>query len=212
MRVQRWLDVHRVAIRSALALERGMSTSGTKNKDAVSRALVSEKAPMLLAGAGDDVARGADLVVGHGARDGVLDAVRRRVGALDLDVLDALVVRGLQDRQRDALVAGGVVGVERLHARHGRAHVRLRRGHVRPRAEAEVRGDGDREQDAEDDDHDEELDEREALLLAGETCPQTANHAVAPSERQYALRWQEPYRPHVARRNTLDRVIGGDRK
>src|SRR5438876_12263951 len=68
-------------------------------------------APLVLAGAGDDVARRSDLVVGDGAGDGVLDAVGGRVRALDRDVLDALVVRGLEDRERDALVAGGVVGV-----------------------------------------------------------------------------------------------------
>src|SRR6266516_8010434 len=101
----------------------------------------------LLAGAGDDVAGRSDLVVGDGAGEGVLDAVGGRVRALDLDVLDALVVRSLKNRERDALVPGGMVGVERLHAGNGRAHVGLRCGDVRAQTEAEVRRDGDREQD-----------------------------------------------------------------
>src|SRR5207253_8601153 len=68
--------------------------------------------------------------------NGVADAVERRVGARDLDVLDSGVVRLLQLGERHARVAGGVVGVERLHARDGCADVRLRSGLVRPRAEA----------------------------------------------------------------------------
>ena len=48
---------------------------------------------------------------------------------------------------------------------NGCADVGLRSGLVRPGAEAEVRGDRDREQDPEDDDHDEELDQGEALSL-----------------------------------------------
>src|ERR671925_788426 len=55
-------------------------------------------------------------------------------------------------------------GCVRLHAPHRRADVGLRRGLVRPRAEAEVGRDRDREQDPEDDDHDPELDQREALV------------------------------------------------
>src|SRR5215218_1068575 len=48
----------------------------------------------------------------------------------------------------------------------GLADIGLRRGLVRPCAEAEVRGDREPQQDPEDDDHDEELDQREALLLS----------------------------------------------
>src|SRR3954447_25930367 len=131
-----------------------------------------------------DVAGGADLVVGRGARRGVLDAVGRRVGADDLDVLDPLVVGGLEDRERDALVAGGVVGVERLHAGDGGADVRLGGGDVRSRPEAEVGRDGDREQDAEDDDDDEELDQREALLVAGQAVPERSDHSGSLLERE----------------------------
>jgi len=66
-----------------------------------------------------------------------------------------------------------VVGVERLHAGNGSANVGLRSGLVGPGAEAQVRGDRDREQDPEDDDHDEELDQRETAIVSRQAMPQT---------------------------------------
>src|SRR5438046_1917950 len=120
----------------------------------------------VLAGARLDVTRRAGLVVEDRAGDGVLDAVQRRVRDRDLHVLDAGVIRLLQLRQGHARVARGVVGVERLHAGDGCADVCLRRGLVRPRAEAEVRRDRDCKQDPEDDDHDQELDQGETLIAA----------------------------------------------
>src|SRR5437899_2148364 len=73
-----------------------------------------------------DVGPGTALVVEDGRGRRVDDAVGRRVGDGDLDVLDPCVVRSLQLGQGDAGVARGVVGVERLHARHRRTDVRLR--------------------------------------------------------------------------------------
>src|SRR3954468_1359196 len=130
-----------------------------------------------LAAADLDVGSRAGLVVEDRARRGVDDAVRRRVGDRDLDVLDPGVVRALQLGQRGARVTGGVVGVERLHARHSSTNVGLRSGLVGPRAEAEVRGDRDREQDPEDDDDDQELDEGETLV-APQSLLKPCMHAV----------------------------------
>src|SRR2546425_8190153 len=79
------------------------------------------------------------------------DAVGGRVRALDRDVLDALVVRGLEDRERDALVAGGVVGVERHHTRTRLKYSRHRSPDDRACLKAQKRRHGDREQDAPDD-------------------------------------------------------------
>src|SRR4051794_5344308 len=93
-----------------------------------------------LAAADLDVGSRAGLVVEDRRRRRVHDAVRRRVGDRDLDVLDPGVVRALKLRQRRARVARGVVGVERLHSRHCSADVGLRSGLVRPGAEAQVRG------------------------------------------------------------------------
>src|SRR3954471_24007179 len=131
-----------------------------------------------LAAADLDVGSRAGLVVEDRARRGVDDAVRRRVGDRDLDVLDPGVVRALQLGQRGARVTAGVVGVERLHARHSSTNVGLRGGFVGPRAEAEVRGDRDRKQDPEDDDHDEQLDQGEALLLTSKTLPQILHSSL----------------------------------
>src|SRR4029450_2809069 len=64
----------------------------------------------LLAVARLDVGSGAGLVVEDRARGRVDDAVGRRVGDRDLDVLDPGVVRALQLGQRHARVAGGVGG------------------------------------------------------------------------------------------------------
>src|SRR3954465_5302636 len=125
-----------------------------------------------LAAAGIDGSRRSRLVVEDRRRLGVDDAVRRRVRDGDLDVLDPGVVRGLQLDRGRARVAGGVVGVVRLHARHRCTNVGLRGGLVGPRAEAEVRGDRDRKQDPEDDDHDEQLDQGETVLLARKAVPQ----------------------------------------
>jgi hypothetical protein len=75
-----------------------------------------------------------------------------------------------------------LVSVERLHARNRSADVRLRSGLVRPGAEAEVRGDRNREQDPEDDDHDQKLDEGEALLAPhlAESVRKTCKHFCGP--------------------------------
>src|SRR4051794_32083554 len=131
-----------------------------------------------LAAADVDVGSRAGLVVEDRARRGVDDAVRRRVGDRDLDVLDPGVVRALQLGQRGARVTAGVVGVERLHARHSSTNVGLRGGLVGPRAEAEVRGDRDRKQDPEDDDDDEQLDQGEALLVTCKTLPQILHSSL----------------------------------
>src|SRR5919198_5550706 len=120
--------------------------------------------PSGLAAARLDVGAGAGLVVLDGPGDCVDDAVRGRVRDRDLDVLDPGVVRTLQLRQRHAGVPGRVVSVVRLHPGHGRADVRLRRRVVGPLAEAEVRGNRNREQDSQNDDHDEKLDEGETLV------------------------------------------------
>src|SRR5947207_11558587 len=127
---------------------------------------LTRSVPAELTAADLDVTGRARLVVSRGARDGVADAVATEGGDRDLDVLDPGVVRLLQLRQRDARVAGGVVGVERLHAGNGCPDVRLRCGLVRPRAEAEVRGDRNGKQDPEDDDHDKKLEQGEATLTA----------------------------------------------
>src|ERR687886_801554 len=74
-----------------------------------------------------DVARGAGLVVPDiRGRVRVDDAVAAGGRDRDLDVLDPGVVRPLQLRERDADVAGRMVGVVRLHAGNGGADVRLR--------------------------------------------------------------------------------------
>src|SRR4051812_40552097 len=157
------------------AVQAGRLTGNTKG--AVSRAL-RQAVKSGLAAADLDVGSRAGLVVEDRARRGVDDAVRRRVGDRDLDVLDPGVVRALQLGQRGARVTAGVVGVERLHARHSSTNVGLRGGLVGPRAEAEVRGDRDRKQDPEDDDDDEQLDQGEALLLTCKTLPQILHSSL----------------------------------
>src|SRR5947208_8106327 len=116
-----------------------------------------------LAGAGVDIRRGAVLLVGvlaHGALDAVLGA---RL-ADDLDVLDALVVRSLEDCGRQVGVRV-VVGVEGLHTGDRRANVGLSGRLLGAAPEAEVRGDRDCEQDPDDDDHDQKLDQGETTLV-----------------------------------------------
>src|SRR3954447_1602099 len=148
-----------------------------KRKGAVSRALVELLRPGL-AGAELDVARRAGLVVLDGRRRRVDDAVAAKGRDGDLDVLDPGVVRALEFRQRRARVARGVVGVERLHAGHCSADVGLRSGLVGPRAEAQVRGDRDRQQDPENDDHDQQLDEGETLV-APQSLLKPCKHACS---------------------------------
>src|SRR5919202_4624271 len=137
----------------------------------------SDRDGVLLAAAGLDVARRARLVVRRGARRGVPDAVAARRGNRDLDVLDAGVVRLLELRERHADVARRMVGVVRLHARNRGADVRLRSGLVRPRAEAQIRGNRDRKQDSQNDDHDQKLDQRETFLT-----PRLADPVLKPCE------------------------------
>src|SRR6185503_15989422 len=131
------------------------------------------------------------------AADRRVHAVAVRVGAGDDDVLHALVVRRLQLRQgHPGIAARGarlrVVGVVRLDGRDGRAHVRLGSLLVRPVAEAEVRRDGDREQDADDDDDDKKLDEGEAALLTSEPLLKLRKHSLSLVAME---RWPARYRP-----------------
>src|SRR5439155_3411873 len=136
----RLVELRWLGNRSACDCSRHDTRTGDETtKGAVSRALrVLTRTPADSAVTGLDVARGAGLVVLNRARNRVADAVPSDRGNRDLDVLDPGVVGRLQLRQGHARVAGGVVGVERLHARNGSADVRLRGGLVRPRAEAEV--------------------------------------------------------------------------
>src|SRR6266581_4548044 len=96
-----------------------------------------------------------------------------------------------------------MVGVERLHPRHGRADVRLRGGNVRTNSEAQVRRDGDREQDPEDDDDDEKLDQGEAGLVAGQAVAQSL-HLGTPFRWE---RWLEP----IGKAARLDATRTSDR-
>src|SRR5712691_11735500 len=124
-------------------------------------------------GSGDDVGAGAVLVPDLAA-DGALDAVGHGGRRHDVQLRgnDRRVVR-LQQRDRHARITGGVggtrvVGVVGLDGRDGRANVGLGGRVVRTIAEAQVRGDRNREQDAENDDDNEKLDEGETALLSSQ--------------------------------------------
>src|SRR5439155_2640608 len=151
-----------------------------KRKGAVSRAL-SQVLQAGLAAAGLDVAGRAGLVVRRGAGDRVPDAVAAECRDRDLDVLDPGVIRRLELGQRHSHVTRRMVGVVRLHPRHGGADVRLRGRVVRPATEAEVRRDRDCQQDPEDDDDDEEFDQRETAIVSRQALPHTVDHSFAPS-------------------------------
>src|SRR5436190_11609723 len=153
--------------RSALKKQRGRGFPRPRAKRRSQRGLANSLG---------DRGRRAALEVGDRGRVRVLGAVERGVGAHDADVLDPGVVGELELGQRRAGVAGGVVGVEGLHAGDGGADVGLRGRGVGAVLEAEVRRDRDREQDPEDDDDDDELDQREAAFLACDAVPQIANH------------------------------------
>src|SRR5947209_10704543 len=164
-----------------------------------------------LADARGDRPVGAALEVGDRGRIRVLDAVARVVGTNDLHVLDALVVGLLELRERHARVAGGVVGVEGLHAGDGGADVGLRGRVVGPIPEAQVGGDRDCEQDPEDDDDDEQLDQGEAALVTREAFPQGADHWRACSFRT-GKRWLERYRRRPSESVRPERVSRGTRE
>src|ERR671925_1107838 len=158
-------------------LSESVRPEGVKRRRARSPAPFYERPSSVgLADAGRDRPVRSALEVRGGAGARVLDAVARVVGADDLDVLDARVVGLLELGQGDAGVAGGVVGVEGLHAGDGGADVRLRGRVVGPVPEAQVRRDRDRQQDPEDDDDDEQLDQGEAALVRGKALPQGIDH------------------------------------
>src|SRR5437867_2086930 len=163
-----------------------------------------------LTGSGDDVGAGAVLVpdfAAHSALDAVGHGGRRHDGQLRGD--DRRVIR-LQQRDRHARITGGVggtrvVGVVGLDSRDRGANVGLGGRVVRTIAEAQVRGDRDREQDAEDDDDNEKFDEGETAFLTGQPLPDLAGHYGSSFHGERTM-WPDRHRPTHPRWVTLDRV------
>src|SRR5207249_9990126 len=125
-------------------------------------------------------------------------------------------VVGLQQRDGHAGVAGGsaCVGVvRRLRIAGLFPYTTLFRSGrvVRSIAEAQVRGDRDREQDAEDDDDNEKFDEGETRLLTGQPLPDLAGHYEGSFHRANRV-WPHMHRPHHPSWATLGWVIPPRRK
>src|SRR5438552_116310 len=169
-----------VSVTSFLLATRSRDLKCTKG--AVARALRVRWCYLeLRAGAADDVGAGAGLVPDLAA-DRALHAVGDRVCGLDeqLGRDDGRVVRLQQGNGHARIACGraraGVVGDVRLDGRDRCSNVRLCGGVVRAVAEAQVRRNRDREQDAQDDDDNEKFDEGETGFLTGQPLPDLGAH------------------------------------